>query len=153
MDHFQGKNEDCFLLPEQSVHRDDHFIANLTTFEWRSGLKNFCSQNHNFESAPQLNGIDLRLVNFDNHSIFKSLISFWLFMFFVAPPNPGPWMEFGLSLEIEESSKCLSITYKWFHSIIHFQMFPSNYFNISPYFPQGYAGYVVWVAQAMWWIL
>ena len=129
------------------------FIANLTTFEWRSGLK-ILSQNHNFESAPQLNGIDLRLVNFDNHSIFKSLISFCYSCFFVTLPNPGFWMELGLSLKNKGISKCLLNNLQmvsYYHSSPNFPI--QNYFNISPYFPQVYAGYVVWVAQAMWWIL
>ena len=36
---FKGKIKIDNLLPEWSACREDHFFANLTTFEWRSGLK------------------------------------------------------------------------------------------------------------------
>ena len=39
--HFQGKIKIAHLLPEQSARQDDHFFANLTTFQRRSGLKDF----------------------------------------------------------------------------------------------------------------
>ena len=39
LDHFQGKNKKCSSLARIISASRRSFFANLTTFEWRSGLK------------------------------------------------------------------------------------------------------------------
>ena len=49
---FKGDIEIAHLLPEWSARQDDPFFVNLTTFEWRSGLKKLLpSQNLDFENG------------------------------------------------------------------------------------------------------
>ena len=96
LDHFQGKNRNCSSLGRTISASRRSFFANLTTFERRSGLKKFSLlkiailkmgwlskfQSHRSwgdahlslgpaQAPPNQNGINLRLINFDNHPIFK----------------------------------------------------------------------------------
>ena len=104
LDNFQWKNRNRSSLARMISASRRSFFANLTTFERHSGLKKFSLlkitilkmgwlskfQSHRSwgdahislgtaQAPPNYNGIDLRLINFDNHPIFK--IPNWLLLF------------------------------------------------------------------------
>ena len=112
------------------------------------------------QAPPNWNGINLRLINFDNHPIFKIYNLLFLFLFFWPFPIMGFVLRLRRSLEIKQSPKCLPNNLKivsWHH--LWTNVSNRTYFNTFPYFSQGCAGYlvgcagyVVWDAQAMWWV-
>ena len=59
------------------------------------------------QAPPNYYGIDLRLINFDNHLIFKIYNLLLLFLFFWPYPIMGFVLGLRLSLEIKQSPKCL----------------------------------------------
>ena len=80
LDHFQGKNKSHSSLAKMISTSRRSFFTNLTTFERRSGLKFFSLLKitilkigwlSKFQSLRSWGDAHLRLINFDNHPIFK----------------------------------------------------------------------------------
>ena len=132
LDHFQGKNKNCSYLARAISTSRRSFFSNLTTFERRSGLKKFSFTKSQFSKLggcqnfkvigseempilvwgrrkrpPNKYGINLRLINFDNHPIVKIYNLLLLFLFFWPYPIMGFELGLRLSLEIKQSPECL----------------------------------------------